>query len=87
MKLARGRYKGPSERPSEVSEEPRCGGLRRAVGELLVCPYCLSQWVGTAFLLTYLREPRLARTAAGAFAIAAGSDLPQEAWVALDKRA
>jgi hypothetical protein len=81
------RYKGPSERPSEVSEEPRGGGLRRAVGELLVCPYCLSQWVGTAFLLTYLREPRLARTVAGAFAIVAGSDLLQEAWVAVDKRA
>ena len=81
------RYQGESERPSEVSEAPRGAGLRRAIGELLVCPYCLAQWVGTAFLLTYLREPRLARTTASAFAIVAGSDLLQEAWVAVDKRA
>jgi hypothetical protein len=81
------RYKGPSERSSEVSEEPRGEGLRGVVGELLVCPYCLGQWVGTAFLLTYLREPRLARTVASAFAIVAGSDMLQEAWVAVDKRA
>lgn len=81
------RYKRESERPSEVEEEPRGEGLQRAIGELLVCPYCLGQWVGTAYLLTYLREPRLARTVAAAFTIVAGSDLLQEAWVALDKRA
>src|SRR5438067_2534919 len=46
------RYKGESERPSEVSEEPAGDGLRRAIGELLVCPYCLGQWVGTAYVLT-----------------------------------
>jgi hypothetical protein len=81
------RFQGESERPGEVVETPRGGGLRHAVGELLVCPYCLGQWVGTAFLATYLREPRLARTIAASFAIVAGSDLLQEAWVAVDKRA
>lgn len=81
------RYKGESERPSEVSEEARGRGLRRAVGELLVCPYCLGQWVGTGFLAVYLRDPRLARTVAALFTIVAGSDLLQEAWVAVDKRA
>jgi hypothetical protein len=35
------RFKGESDRPGEVSEEPRGEGLRRAIGELLVCPYCL----------------------------------------------
>jgi hypothetical protein len=81
------RYKGESERPSEVSEEARGRGLRRAVGELLVCPYCLGQWVGTGFLAVYLRDPRLARTLAVLFTIVSGSDLLQEAWVAVDKRA
>lgn len=81
------RYKGPSDRPSEVSEEPRGTGLRRAIGELLVCPYCLSQWIGVVFVGLYLRQPRLARAVAGLFAIVAGSDLLQEAWVAVDKRA
>jgi uncharacterized protein DUF1360 len=81
------RLQGESERPGEVSEEPRGSGLRHAVGELLVCPYCLGQWIGTGFLITYIREPRLARTIAAAFAIVAGSDLLQETWVAVDKRA
>lgn len=81
------RYKGPSERPSEVSEEPRGEGLQRAIGELLVCPYCLSQWVATGLLGLYLLNPRLARTVAGLFTVVAGSDLLQQAWIALDKRA
>ena len=81
------RFKGESDRPGEVLEEPRGAGVRRAVGELLVCPYCLAQWVGTGFLAAYLRDPRLARTVAAAFTIVAGSDLLQETWVAVDKRA
>jgi uncharacterized protein DUF1360 len=81
------RFKGESDRPGEVSEEPRGMGLRRAVGELLVCPYCLGQWIGAGFVTTYLREPRLARTVAASFAVVAGSDLLQETWVAVDKRA
>lgn len=80
-------YKGESERPSEVSEEPRGTGLQRAVGELLVCPYCLGQWVGTGLLALYLQDQRLARTVAALFTIVSGSDLLQEAWVAVDKRA
>ncbi|HZU61777.1 MAG TPA: DUF1360 domain-containing protein [Solirubrobacteraceae bacterium] len=80
-------YKGESERPSEVLEEARGSGVRRAAGELLVCPYCLGQWVGTGLLIVYLREPRLARMVAALFTIVAGSDLLQEAWVAVDKRA
>jgi hypothetical protein len=81
------RLQGESERPGELSEEPRGSGLQHAIGELLVCPYCLGQWVGTGFLATYIREPRVARTVAAAFAIVAGSDLLQETWVAVDKRA
>ena len=81
------RLEGESDRPGELSEDPRGSGLQHAVGELLVCPYCLGQWVGTGFLITYIREPRLARTVAAAFAIVAGSDLLQETWVAVDKRA
>ena len=81
------RFKGESDRPGEVSEEPRGEGLRQAIGELLVCPYCLGQWVGTGFLATYLREPRIARTVAAMFTVVAGSDLLHETWVAVDKRA
>ena len=81
------RYRGESDRPGEVLEKPRGEGLQRAIGELLVCPYCLAQWIGTGLLGTYIRDPRLARTVASLFAVVAGSDLLQEAWVAVDKRA
>lgn len=81
------RLEGESERPGEVNEEPRGKGLQHAIGELLVCPFCLGQWVGTAMMATYLRDQRLARTVAAAFTVVAGSDLLQEAWVAVDKRA
>ena len=81
------RYKGESERPGEVDEEPRGRGLQQAVGELLVCPYCLAQWVGTGLLAAYIRQPRLARTVASAFTIVAASDVLQQTWVAVDKRA
>ena len=81
------RFQGESDRPGEVSEEPRGSGMRRALGELLVCPYCLGQWIGTGFLAVYLRDPRLARTVASLFAVVAASDLLQETWVAVDKRA
>jgi hypothetical protein len=81
------RLEGESDRPGEVSEAPHGEGLRHAIGELLVCPYCLGQWVGTGLLATYLREPRVARTIAALFTIVAGSDLLQETWVAVDKRA
>ena len=81
------RFQGESDRPGEVSEEPRGEGLRRAIGELLVCPYCLGQWVGTGFLAAYLREPKIARTVASVFTVIAGSDLLQETWIAVGKRA
>jgi hypothetical protein len=81
------RLQGESDRPGEVSEQPRGEGLRHAIGELLVCPYCLGEWVGTGLLATYLRQPRLARTIAASLTIVAGSDLLQETWVAVDKRA
>lgn len=81
------RFQGESDRPGEVTEKPRGDGLRHAIGELLVCPYCLGQWVGTALFAAYLRDPRFARTIAAAFTIISGSDLLQETWVAVDKRA
>jgi hypothetical protein len=80
------RYDGEAG-PSEVSEQPRGRGVRRAVGELLVCPYCTAQWVATALVAGYAREPDATRTVAGVFAVVAASDFLQQAWAATDKRA
>jgi hypothetical protein len=40
------RYQGPAG-PSKLAEEARGKGVRHAIGELLVCPFCLTQWVGS----------------------------------------
>src|SRR6188474_1303051 len=47
--------------PSELSESSRGSGARRAIGELLVCPYCLDLWVVAGFSLGLLFAPRLTR--------------------------
>ena len=73
--------------PAEVEEKARGEGLRRAVGELLVCPYCIGQWVATVLLATYIWRPRLTRTAASLLAIVTGADFMQQLWVAVDKAA
>ena len=35
--------------PAELEEKPRGTGLRRALGELLLCPYCLGLWASGGF--------------------------------------
>jgi Protein of unknown function (DUF1360) len=90
MAFARGpftRYQGDADRPSEVSEEARGEGMQLAIGELLVCPYCISQWVGAGLLAAYMREPDVTRSAAMLLTIVAGSDFLHQAWAAVDKRA
>jgi len=52
----------------EVEEKPCGHGVRLAVGELLVCPYCLSQWVAAAFTLGLIAAPRATRLAGAVFA-------------------
>jgi hypothetical protein len=79
------RYAGEAG-PSEVSEEPRGRGVRRAVGELVVCPYCVGQWVATALVASYVREPEATRTVASVFAVVAAADFLQQAWLATEKR-
>lgn len=61
--------------PAEVKESPRGRGLRRVLGELLVCPYCLGMWIATAFAAGLLVAPRLTRQIAAVFTALFGSDL------------
>ena len=81
------RYQGEADRPSEVNEEARGNGLQYSIGELLVCPYCISQWVASGLLAAYIRDPELGRSAAMLLTIVAGSDFLHQAWAAVDKRA
>ncbi len=71
----------------EVEERPRGGGVRRAVGELLVCPYCLSQWISAGFAAGLVLAPRATRLVAGSYSALALADFMQLAYVAAEKRA
>ena len=71
----------------EVEEHARGSGLRRALGELLVCPYCIGQWVAGGFTAGMVISPRVTRLLAGMFAAVATSDFLQMAYKAAEKRA
>jgi hypothetical protein len=80
------RYTGEAG-PSEVSEEPRGEGLRRAIGELAVCPYCVGEWIAAGLVAAYLRDPRSVRIGASVLAVVAASDVLHQGWIALDEKA
>ncbi|MEA2224085.1 MAG: hypothetical protein QOH83_2461 [Solirubrobacteraceae bacterium] len=71
---------------AEVDEEPRGSGLRLAVGELLVCPYCLAQWIAGAFTVGHVAAPRLTRLLAAMWTAHALADAAQLAYSAAEKR-
>lgn len=72
--------------PSEFSEASRGTGARRAIGELLVCPYCLGLWVVAAFSLGLLFAPRLTRFIASVMAALTISDFLQIAYKAAEEK-
>jgi hypothetical protein len=72
--------------PAEVEEKPRGGGLRRTVGELMTCPYCLDQWVASALVLGLVAAPRTTRVVASLFTTVAVSDFLQVAYKAAERR-
>jgi hypothetical protein len=80
------RFQEPSGQ-GEVEEAPRGTGLRLAVGELLVCPYCVAQWVAAAFACGMVGAPRLTRFIAGVYAAETVSDFLQLAYSAAEERA
>ena len=66
-------YQGPGG-PGEVMEAPRPGPYRHAAGELVTCPFCLTQWVATAGVVGYALFPKAARWAAAGMTAVAAAD-------------
>jgi Protein of unknown function (DUF1360) len=66
--------------PGELEESPRGSGLRHVIGELLVCPYCLDQWVATGYAVGLVTAPKATRFVAGIMATVAISDFLQIAY-------
>jgi hypothetical protein len=72
---------------AELKEEVRGSGLRKAMGELVTCPFCLGQWVSTSFVLGLVLAPRATRLVATTFTAVAAADFLQLAYAAAEERA
>lgn len=66
--------------PGEVEETSRGRGLRRAIGQLLLCPYCLGMWTSGGFVAGLLTLPRFTRWVASVLSIFFGSEMLQIAY-------
>ena len=73
------RYSGTSAE-AELDEEVRGTGMRKALGELASCPFCLGQWVATTGVFGLITVPRATRAAASVFAVLTASDMLQYAY-------
>lgn len=92
--IAKDRVTSPVRRPftsfdddaggGEVDEHARGRGLKRAIGELLTCPFCLGLWVASAMTATMIVAPRATRWAASALSAVFISDVLQIAYRKLE---
>jgi len=58
----------------ELKECSRGHGLRRAIGDLLTCPWCASAWVAAPLLFGFVVRPRTTRAIAALATAATVSD-------------
>jgi hypothetical protein len=73
------RFEGTSG-PAELKEEVRVSGSAKAIGELVSCPFCISQWTATGFAFGLVLAPRPTRFLASLMATVAASDFLQLAY-------
>lgn len=73
--------------PKEVEEKPRGEGLRRSVGELLTCKFCLSVWVASLFTYGLVLAPSVTRLVATLFSVVTVSDFLHQVYKVLMKEA
>ena len=72
--------------PAELEESSRGTGLRKAIGELLICPYCLGLWVVAGFSIGLVFAPRTTRFVASLFTALTISDFFQIAYKAAEEK-
>jgi hypothetical protein len=72
--------------PAEVEESSREGEVRGAIGELLICPYCLGLWSAGAFHVGLLFAPRATRVVASTLTALTLSDFLQIGYKAAENR-
>jgi hypothetical protein len=72
--------------PAELEERSRGRGLQKAIGELLICPYCLGLWVVAGFSVGLIFAPRVTRFVASLFSALTISDFFQIAYKAAEEK-
>ncbi len=72
-------YEGPAG-SGEVEERPRGTGLRRAIGELVSCPFCMGTWIACAGIAGFVSQPRLTRALGSIFAVGSIADFVQQGY-------
>jgi len=75
-----------SRRPAELRESVRGHGLRHSLGELVTCPFCMSQWIATGLTFGLILSPRVARQVAGTLLGARSRGLMQFVHAFADKQ-
>ena len=73
--------------PSNVEEQARGTGLRKAVGELLICVFCVGHWIAAFLAYGLVLAPALTRFVATIFAMVTVSDYLTQAYMAVMKKA
>lgn len=71
----------------ERTSRPRGDGLRRSIGELVTCPFCLDVWVGSVGTVALAHAPRAAGPLLATFAAVGLADLCQFAYVTAERHA
>ena len=72
---------------AELAEEVReTTDWRKAVGELVTCPFCVGQWVATALIFGLVVAPRRTRVVASALTSLAGADFLHIAYALSEER-
>jgi hypothetical protein len=72
---------------SEINSEPAGTGVRRAIGELLTCPFCISVWIATIFVAAFAVVPRAVRLITSGLAAVVVADTSQHAYSGIRGRA
>lgn len=67
-------YEEEGEGGGEVVESARGTGLRKAIGELVTCRFCVGPWVAMGLVASHLFAPRTGRALSALFSVAAISD-------------
>lgn len=76
--------RAPFTQPQKGQLQPAEGGaLRRSVGELITCPYCLAPWLALGMGTAYLYRPELTRQVARLFTSVSVSDFLNRAYARL----